>query len=212
MEIKSKIFKRKSGKSKGKWVIRINYLDEIYGKKRVMERHADKRSDAIDEGERLINDIKKSHGQIQTGERMTFNHLAGFCEKHFYQPAVIVEGRKVAGVRSTNTAKSQLNILKRFFGDRLLKEITTESLTEYKLWRLKTDSDRKGVPVKISTANRELSAMRKMMRVAFGKGWILKDIFFNAKVIETSSEQERTRLLSQNEETRLLDSCHVNAK
>ena len=212
MEIKSKIFKRKSGKSKGKWVIRINYLDEIYGKKRVMERHADKRSDAIDEGERLINDIKKSHGQIQTGERMTFNHLAGFCEKHFYQPAVIVEGRKVAGVRSTNTAKAQLNILKRFFGDRLLKEITTESLTEYKLWRLKTDSDRKGVPVKISTANRELSAMRKMMRVAFGKGWILKDIFFNAKVIETSSEQERTRLLSQNEETRLLDSCHVNAK
>ena len=90
MEIKSKIFKRKSGKSKGKWVIRINYLDEIYGKKRVMERHADKRSDAIDEGERLINDIKKSHGQIQTGERMTFNHLADFCEKHFYQPAVIV--------------------------------------------------------------------------------------------------------------------------
>jgi integrase len=207
MEIKNKIFKRKTGKSKGKWIIRIQYFDETYGKNRYMERHAEKRSDAIDERDKLINDIKKSFGQIQTGERMTFEHLADYCEKHFYQPAVIVEGRKVAGVRSVNTAKTQLTILKSFFGKRLIKTITTESLTDYKLWRLKTDSERKNVPVKISTVNRELSAMRKMMRYAFGKGWIIKDIFFNAKVIEAFNEIERTRLLTKDEENRLLNSC-----
>ncbi|MCY7348919.1 MAG: site-specific integrase [Pyrinomonadaceae bacterium] len=138
---------------------------------------------------------------------MTFEQLANFCEKHFYHSAVIVEGRKVAGVRSVNSAKAQLTVLKRFFGKRLIKVITTESLTDYKLWRLKTNSERKGVPVKISTVNRELSIMRKIMRFAFGKGWILKDIFFNAKVIEASNEIERTRLLSKAEETRLLASC-----
>lgn len=207
MEIKSKVFKRKTGKSKGKWIIRINYLDEIYGKQRFMERHAEKRSDAIDECEKLVNEIRKSHGQIQTGEKMTFEQLADLCEKHFYQPAEIVEGRKISGVRSTKTAMAQLKVLKKFFGNRLLKEITTESLTEYKLWRIKTDSERIGVPVKISTANRELSAMRKMMRFAFGKGWILKDIFFNAKVIDVSAELERKRLLTSNEEMRLLASC-----
>jgi integrase len=207
MEIKHKVFKRKTGKSKGKWVIRIQYFDDIKGKYNFMERHAEKKSDALDECNRLIDDIKKSHGQSQSGERMTFNQLADLCEKHFYTPAVIVEGRKVAGVRSTNTAKTQLNILKKFFGKRLIRQITPESLTDYKLWRLKTDSERKGVPVKISTVNRELSAMRKMMRFAFGKGWILKDIFFNAKVIETSNEVERTRLLSLDEEKRLLANC-----
>ena len=207
MEIKHKIFKRKTGKSIGKWIIRIEYFDEIYGKNRFMERHAEKRSDAIDERDRLIGDIKKSHGQIQTGERMTFTQLADFCEKHFYQSAVIIEGRRVAGVRSVSTAKAQLSVLKKFFGKRLIKGITTESLTDYKLWRLKTDSERKGVPVKIATVNRELSVMRKMMRFAFGKGWILKDIFFNARVIEISNEIERTRLLSKDEETRLLNSC-----
>ncbi len=103
MNIKSKIFKRKTGKSKGKWIIRIEYFDEMLGKNRFMERYAEKRSDAIDERDKLASKIENSHGQIQTGERMTFNDLAAVCEKNFYKPAVIVEGRKIAGVRSFQT-------------------------------------------------------------------------------------------------------------
>jgi uncharacterized protein YifN (PemK superfamily) len=37
MEVKSKVFKRKTGKSKNKWVVRIEYFDELKGKKRFME-------------------------------------------------------------------------------------------------------------------------------------------------------------------------------
>lgn len=47
-----------------------------------------------------------------------------------------------------------------------------------------------------------------MMRFAYGKGWAIKNIFFNAKVIDTSGEMERTRLLTLNEEKRLLTSCN----
>ena len=207
MDIKGKIFKRKSGKSKDKWIIRIEYFDEIQGKIRFVERQADKRSNAVDERDRLIDEIKKTQGQIQTGERMTFDRLADFCEKIFYKPAVIVEGRKIAGVRSYESVKFQINNLRSFFGKRLVNEITTESLTDYKIWRLQTKSEKLKRSVKIATANRELSAMRKMMRFAYGKGWILRDIFFNAKVIDTASEIERHRLLTKDEETRLLDSC-----
>nr|MBA3786937.1 hypothetical protein [Acidobacteriota bacterium] len=92
MEIKTKVFKRKTGKSKGRWIIRIEYFDEVLGRQRFMERHAEKRSDAIDERDRLSKGIEKSHGQIQTGERMTFENLADICEKTFYKSAVIVEG------------------------------------------------------------------------------------------------------------------------
>lgn len=207
MEIKGKIFKRKSGKSKDKWIIRIEYFDEIQGKIRFVERQAEKKSSAVDERDRLIDEIKKTQGQIQTGERMTFDRLADICEKTFYKPAVIVEGRKIAGVRSYESVKFQINNLRSFFGKRLVNEITTESLTDYKVWRLQTKSEKLKRSVKIATANRELSAMRKMMRFAYGKGWILRDIFFNAKVIDTASEVERTRLLTKDEETRLLDSC-----
>ncbi len=207
MKIKDKVFKRKTGKSKDRWIVRIEYLDELIGKTKYIERHADKKGDAIDLRNKLIDDVKKTHGQMQTGERMTFNQLVDICEQIFYKPAEIVEGRKVAGIRSIAKIKAQINNLRLFFGKRLIKEITTESLTEYKLWRLKTKSARLGQPVKIATVNRALSAMRKMMRFAYGKGWILKDIFFNAKVIDTSCELERSRLLTKDEETRLLASC-----
>ena len=207
MKVNSKVFKRKTGKSKNKWIVRIEYFDDIKGKKCFMERHADKKSDATDLRNKLVDEVKKSHGQIRTGERMTFNDLAAICEKNFYQPAEFAAGRKISGVRSVVTARAQLRILKEFFGKRPLGEISTESLYDYKRWRLKTNSERTGDPVKISTVNRELSAMRRMMRFALGNGWILKDIFFNSKVIDLSSEIERTRLLTFDEERRLLASC-----
>jgi hypothetical protein len=108
MEVKSKVFKRKTGKSKGKWIVRIEYFDDMKGKKCFMERHADRKGDATDLRNKLVDDVKKSHGQIQTGERMTFNDLATICEKNFYQSAEFAEGRKISGVRSVNTAKAQL--------------------------------------------------------------------------------------------------------
>lgn len=207
LDIKDKVFKRKSGKSKDVWVVRVEYFDETLGKRRCVERHGEKRSDVIDKRDKLIDDLKKTHGQIQTGERMNFDQLADICERTFYKPAEIIQGRKVAGIRSYESVKYQIKNLRVFFGKRLVNEITTESLIDYKLWRLKTNSKHKEEAVKISTVNRELSAMRKMMRYAYGKGWILKDIFFNAKVIETSNEIERTRLLSLDEEKRLLENC-----
>ena len=79
MEIKHKVFKRKIGKSQGKWIVRIKYFDESFGRYRFMERHAEKKSDATDERHKLIGNIKKSYRQIQTGERMTFEQLARFC-------------------------------------------------------------------------------------------------------------------------------------
>ena len=213
MDVKSKVFRRKTGKSKDVWIIRIEYFDEILGKKRFMERHAEKRSDAIDERDRLADELVKTHGQIQTGERMTFENLADICEKNFYKPAVIIEGRKVDGVRSHKTTEGQIKNLKKFFGKRLIRQLTTESLTDYKLWRIDNGSENKTYkntekrPIKLATVNRELSTMRRMMRFAFSNGWILKDIFFNSKVIDMSVEMERTRLLAADEEMRLIAAC-----
>lgn len=207
MDVKAKVFKRKTGKSKDTWIVRIQYFDEVKGKTSFMERHAEKKADATDLRDQLVDDLKKTHGQMQTGERMTFAQLSDICEKTFYKPAVIIEGRKVAGIRSSITVVGQIKVLKKFFGKRLIKELTTESLTDYKIWRTKDDSKLLGRPVKLTTVNRDLSVMRKMMRFAYSKGWILKDIFFNAKVIDTSGELERTRLLTKAEEIRLLASC-----
>lgn len=115
MKIKNKVFKRKTGKSKDKWIVRIEYLDELTGKTKFIERHAEKKGEATDLRDKLVDDVKKSHGQMQTGERMTFNQLADICEQLFYRPAEIVEGRKVAGIRSIAGLKPQINNLRSFF-------------------------------------------------------------------------------------------------
>ncbi|MCA1622726.1 MAG: site-specific integrase [Acidobacteria bacterium] len=176
MKIRDKVFKRKSGKSKDKWIVRIEYLDETTGKTKYIERQADRKGDASDLRNKLINDVRNSHGQV-------------------------------AGIRSIHSVKPQIDNLRLFFGKRLIKDITTESLIDYKLWRLKTKTEQLGRPVKIATVNRALSAMRKMMRFAFSNGWVLKDVFLNAKVIDMSNEIERHRLLTLDEEMRLLRSC-----
>lgn len=214
MQVKSKVFKRRTGKSDGKWVVRIEYFDHLRGAHRVMERQFDLRSEASDERDRLTNEVKKTYGQIQTGERMTFKQLTDICADTIYRPAVIVEGLKIEGVRAHNTAKNHMNVLTEFFRDRLIGEITTESLFEYRRWRLErgsrhpsTSGNETKVPIKLATVNRELSAMRRMMRFAYAKGWVTRDIFFKAEVIEEAAELERTRLLSQSEEGQLLEAC-----
>jgi len=207
MKIKSKVIKRKTGKSKGKWVIKIEYFDPTAGRTRYMERHADKRGEAIDERNRLVEDLASSQGQSQTGERKTFADLTSTALSTFYKPAIISDGRKIDGVRAYDTVERQIRVLNEFFGKRLIRQITSESLIDYKVWRLKRGEAKLGRPLRLSTVNRELSTMRRMMRFAYGKGWIQKDIFFNARIIDKSAELERSRLLTVDEEARLLAAC-----
>lgn len=207
MKVKSKIAKRTMGKSAGKWIVKIEYFDDAAGRMRYMERHATRRGEAVDKRNQLVEELSRSQGQSQTGEKMTFQDLTVIALKTFYQPAVLVEGRKIAGVRAHETVMGQIASLNKFFGKRLIRQITTENLTDYKIWRLRTGEEKLQRPLRLSTVNRELSTMRRLMRFALGKGWIQKDIFFNAKIIETSAEIERSRLLTLEEEYRLLAAC-----
>lgn len=65
MNVKSKVFKRKSGKSKSKWIVRIEYFDDMKGKKCFMERHAEKKGDATDLRNKLIDDVKNHTGKFK---------------------------------------------------------------------------------------------------------------------------------------------------
>lgn len=207
MKIKSKIFKRKTGKSKGKWICRMEYFDSIEGRRRTIERQFDSKGSASDFRNSKTYELNKTNGQSEKGEKMTFDDLADKCEIRFYKKAEFAEGRKTSGVRSLTTARSQIKHLRKFFGKLPLSEITTETLDLYKSKRLSTVSPRTKKSVKLSTINRELSTMRRMTRYAFGKGWMLSDIFIDSNAIDTGAETERKRVLTTLEEKKLLDAC-----
>jgi integrase len=200
-------------KVKGSYVFRIRYTDQD-GKQCCRERGGfgkGEKNRCKDEMNRMVREIEQSGGHYITGERMTFNQLADRCLKEFYKPAVIRDGKKIAGIKSWKTVAAQVERLRRYFGNRPVGSITTDSLFGYREYRMKPQSPKKpgGLArhLKAATINRELAAMRRMMRYAHGNGWITRDIFYNAKVIQVSLEEPRDRILSSSEETRLLAAC-----
>lgn len=201
--------------AKGGWVYRIRYVEDS-GRPKTIERGPFAlKNEARAARDKMLRDLeKRTVSQIKAGSKMTFADLADLCSETLYQPALIVEGRKIEGVRSHNTAQNYLRHLRRFFGQRPLKDVTTESLFEYRRGRLEIGSQHPEalkkeikVPVKLATINKELSLLRRIMRHALAKGWVTKDIFFGSKVIDVSAESERSRIMSRAEEMRLLESC-----
>jgi integrase len=197
MKISSRVFRRVEGK--GPWIVRIKYVDPISGKDRYIERHKNSHKEAIDERNKQINDLNRSHGQSPTGEKMKLDDLAGVCRKTIHKPAVIINGRKEDGVKAYGTIQHHVKNLIVFFGNRPIRKITKDSLTAYKIQRLTAKR-----PVTVTTVNRELATLKTMLKVAATEGWILIDPFFNARAIDKSAEIERTRILTVEEESRLL--------
>lgn len=216
MKIRTKLYKSKQKSRSDKWIARIIYTDTVSGRQKEKQITRDKRADAVDARDKFIEQLKKSHGGITSGDRMTFNDLATVLEGTHYKPAKIVEGIKTEGVRSLAPVKSYLKALREFFGKQKIGEISTANLKAYQQWRLKIGSRRPEViasgefkAVKLTTINRELQAMRMMMNYALAQGWITRDIFYGSKVIVAAAEKERTRVLTEDEEQRLLEACEL---
>lgn len=216
MNIRTKLYKSKQEARAGKWIARIIYTDAASGREKEKQITRDKRTDATDARDAFIEQLKKSHGGITDGSRMTFNDLATVLEHTHYKKAKIVEGIKTEGVRSLAPVKSYLKVLRQFFGKHRIGAITTANLRAYRQWRLEIGSRRAEViasgdfkAVKLTTINRELQTMRMMMNYAFAQGWITRDIFQGSKVIVAAAEKERTRVMTEDEERRLLAACEL---
>jgi integrase len=241
MKPRGTILKRKARTRSGKptWWARVNYVDPVTGKRRDLQRRANSKSDAQDLRDELINDIKKTHARSVRGERMTFGDLCDYFEEHYLKPAQYVDGRKVAGVRSLMTPVGQLKVLRGYFGERRLRSITHGDVRTFRTARLKTptraDVARHDEALKqyqkalkrkqraerpqmqvtrtIATVNRELSLLRRMFNEAYREGWIVRNPFTGGgSLISIADEKKRERILTREEETRLLEACSAPSR
>lgn len=221
MEIRHSIFRRGKKSSKTakpyqrSWTLRFTFTDQHGATKRKTYQFAT-RNDAVDARQSLESDLKKTHGQSAVGDKMTFRDLADYSKRTFYRPAEIVDGRKVAGIKSYKQTYSSIDSLVGYFGKRKLASLTRSDLDGYKSWRLK-QGDRRGAkgqlkpsernPVRLSTVNRDLAIFKHMVKFAHAEGWISRDITLGSKAIDADAETARTRTLTASEEGRLLASC-----
>jgi integrase len=192
----------------GKVYARVTYKDEK-GKWKAMWRLAKNRTDAKNINKRLIRELDDYGSRTLDASRMTFAQLAEHYSKSYLQPAKYVDGRKVSGVRSLATRRGHVEILRTYFGKRILRDITPSDLERFKAARLNTPTKRRNKQQRsIASVNRELSVMRRMLNIAKKNKWIIDNPFSQAdSIISLADERTRERIITRDEEAQLLAAC-----
>jgi integrase len=190
----------------GKVYARLTYTDAA-GKRHDLTR----RAESITHARELVKQLRRGlddHGEKTVeGDRVTFRALADVYEKQKLQPARYKGDRKISGRRSYLTPLSYLRTLTAHFGAKRIKSITHADVEKFRNLRLHTPTD-KGRERSIASVNRELEVLRSMFRFAVRQGWIVRSPFETGDaLISKADEVHRDRLLTREEEARLLAAC-----
>lgn len=194
-------------KRRGGWWARVTFVDPVTGKRRDIQRRAENRKAAQDLRDQLLREYDTTEGRSFDHDHGTFEQFADSFAARFLIAPVYHDGRKVAGLRSFKTQLGHLDILKAFFGKRRIRDIRYGDLVEFRVARLAKDT-KYGRPRSIASVNRELALLHRLLRVALRENWIIQHPFDAGEpLIRLADERQRQRILSLEEEKRLLDAC-----
>ena len=190
----------------GKLYARVQWTDEN-GKRKQKEKRADNKSHADRLIKQMLREIDDYGTRSLEVDGLTFLDLADHYKKHHAVPAKYANGRKIEGLRSLANVKSILETLKGYFGKKRLRSITYGDIKRFKHDRLNTPTIH-DKPRSVTSVHRDLAVLRNMLNVAYREGWILKNPF-NAgpPLIHAAFEKKRERVISPQEEKRLLAAC-----
>lgn len=204
--------------------VRMRYQGED-GKRKAVWRQVESPAHARQVLKQLREELEQHGEKVVAHARATFNDFYENSYKPDYMiEAQYVEGRKVAGRRSLKTVESHAAVLCKYFGRRALREITYGDLEKFKTWLLRQptqfdearhkrellsdpDAELRSTRSLIS-AHRVLQLLRHIFNVAVREGWAVKNPFHAGKpLISTADERKRRRVMSYEEEARLLEQC-----
>ena len=195
------------GKDKnGKWFARVTITDNN-GKRRNIAKRAKDKPDAKKILKSILKELEAEGSQVVDCSKLTFSDLADFYAANYCKPAEYVDGKKIAGLRDVHRAKYCLVRFRAYFGSRKLREISYSDLRSYYLTRLKQETHFHRPPT-IATMNRELGVLRRLFNVGLREGWLNRNPFgAGESLISPASERRRERILTIDEERRLLAAC-----
>ncbi len=208
------------------WFARFSYLDSDTGKRKVEKRCVDEndrpfqtKTDASDWLKRRLVEIQdelKRGPKPDDLSQKTFDELADLYEAEHLKEAVYVGEHKVDGLRGVYDQRLFLKTLRAHFGKRKVGSITKNSIQRFKADRLATPIVFKNKAGKvtgtrqrsIASVHRELALLRSMLYFALEEGWITANPFpRKSKLISTAQERKRERIVTREEEQRLLMAC-----
>ncbi|MBK9156434.1 MAG: site-specific integrase [Chloracidobacterium sp.] len=191
---------------KGNLYARLQYQDEAGKWREKLKPISDKRT-AL----RIVEEMRReflTHGEeTLKSDKLLFSELVKEYTAIKLTKATYANGIKISGRRSLEPVQSAVKPLLEHFGGKPIRSIKAKNIENYKQKRINTPTDR-GTTRKISSVNRELELLRAILNFAFQNEWIIKNPFMLSKgIISKASEVERERILSTEEESRLLSVC-----
>src|SRR5262249_2230365 len=199
------------------WTARLTYTDDL-GRIRNIRRQVINRTEGKTLLKKLINDIEQGGPEVIDGAKLTFKKLAGIYRDEKLMPPVYEDGVRISGLRSYITERHRLATLEAHFGAKRAVAISYGDILKFKLKRLRDPNKhakRKGIEakLKIATVNRELQLLRGVLNFAKRRSWIIRNPFeFGEPLISMASEKKRNRILTRDEEARLLPACEVKSR
>lgn len=122
-------------KKNGCWVARVCYQNSN-GKRTAVQRMAENKSEARKILKQLLNKLENGGREAIDAEKLTFNDLADYYEKHYAKPAKFVDDRKVEGMRDLGRVKGFLKQFRLYFGKMKIKRISYEEILAFRNYRL----------------------------------------------------------------------------
>ena len=195
----------------GHWFARITVKDSS-GKRRNIKRRAKDKTEAKQLLRELVQHLELEGSKAVDAANMTFADLCDFYERVYLHPAEYIHETKVSGLRALDRAQRALALFRKHFGARRLRSITYGDIYEYRRLRLQTETQYKR-PRAISSMNRELVVLRRILNIAVREDWLTKNPF-NAgdPLISAASENKRERILTREEEAKLFAAIDAEPK
>jgi integrase len=190
----------------GTFQVRVSYVGTDGKRHERLRKNITTKTEARKVLKEFLEGLEERGSKAVEGDKLTFRKLAQIYEENHVFAAQYVQNRKVAGLRSVAPIKTYMKVLTENFGNLLVKEIIKTDIQKFKMKRLTTPTVR-GSQRSITAVNRELQLLRKMLNFAIENRWLKENPFFKTNLISTSDEVQRDRVLSFQEEKRLLEAC-----
>jgi integrase len=215
-------YKDKNDREQVRLYVRCRYTDN--GRVREKKRRIDMPSHAPTAKRDLYAEIKKELEEpAEAAKGKTFAEFAKLYEAEYLVPPVYRGGLRIGGLKSYRHLKWRLPALTAFFGPLRLRSITYEDIKLFKkrcldqkvVIRRSTKKMKEGArpepiirPRSLADVDRSLSLLRRMLNVAVQKRFLLVNPFQQGDVlISMAAEAPRMRILTHDEESRLLAAC-----
>ncbi len=200
------------GKDKnGKWFARVT-LTGTTGKRRNIARRAASKPEARQILKAILRQIEGDGEKVIDTARLTFNDLADFYAMKYLKAAEYRHERKVSGLRALDRAERALALFRDYFSNKRVANISYGDIYNFRTKRLSTDTQYKRQR-SIASVNRELVVLRRILNIAVREAWINRNPFnCGDSLISPADENKRERILSREEESRLLAAIQAEPK